>query len=87
MSSHQILIFEDVDGDGKFDRRTVFIDNLNLVCGLEIGFGGVWVGAAPYLLFIPIKPGEDKPAGPAPMIRTSCMLVQLLSRTVSEYRL
>ncbi|HEY0455969.1 MAG TPA: PVC-type heme-binding CxxCH protein [Verrucomicrobiae bacterium] len=60
----RILIFEDVNGDGEFDRRTVFTDNLNLVCGLELGFGGVWVGAAPYLLFIPIKPGEDKPAGP-----------------------
>ncbi len=60
----RILIFEDTDGDGRFDKRTVFIDKLNLVCGLELGFGGVWVGAAPYLLFIPIKPGEDKPAGP-----------------------
>jgi putative membrane-bound dehydrogenase-like protein len=60
----RIVIFEDSNGDGKFDKRTVFIENLNLVCGLELGFGGVWVGAAPYLLFIPIKPGEDKPDGP-----------------------
>ena len=59
----RILIFEDTDGDGKFDKRTVFMEGLNLVSGLEIGFGGVWVGAAPYLMFIPIKPGEDKPAG------------------------
>lgn len=60
----RILIFEDSDGDGKFDKRTVFMENLNLVCGLELGFGGVWVGAAPYLLFIPVKTDEDKPAGP-----------------------
>jgi putative membrane-bound dehydrogenase-like protein len=60
----RILIFEDTKGTGKFDKRTVFIDNLNLVSGLEVGFGGVWVGAAPYLLYIPIKEGEDKPAGP-----------------------
>jgi putative membrane-bound dehydrogenase-like protein len=59
----RILIFEDTDGDGKFDKRTVFIEGLNLVSGLEVGFGGVWVGAAPYLMFIPIQPGEDKPAG------------------------
>src|SRR5438876_5277810 len=26
----RIVIFEDVDGDGRFDKRTVFIDNLNL---------------------------------------------------------
>ena len=60
----RILIFEDTDGDGKFDKRTVFMEGLNLVSGLEVGFGGVWVGAAPYLLFIPIKDGDDKPAGP-----------------------
>ncbi len=59
----RILIFEDTEGDGKFDKRTIFMEGLNLVSGLEVGFGGVWVGAAPYLMFIPIKPGEDKPAG------------------------
>ncbi|WZP00841.1 c-type cytochrome [Isosphaeraceae bacterium EP7] len=60
----RILIFEDVDGDGKFDNRTVFADTLNLVSGLEVGFGGVWVGAAPNLLFIPDADGDDKPDGP-----------------------
>jgi putative membrane-bound dehydrogenase-like protein len=60
----RILIFEDTDGDGKFDKKTTFIEGLNLLTGIEIGFGGVWVGAAPYLMFIPIladdKPGEVK---------------------------
>ena len=60
----RILIFEDTDGDGRFDRRKVFIDKLNLVSGLEVGFGGVWVGAAPYLLFIPDRDGDDRPDGP-----------------------
>jgi putative membrane-bound dehydrogenase-like protein len=60
----RILIFEDTDGDGKFDKATVFMEGLNLVSGLEVGFGGVWVGAAPYLLFIPHDPKTDKPAGP-----------------------
>ncbi len=60
----RILIFEDTDGDGVFDKRTVFMEGLNLVSGLEVGFGGVWVGAAPHFLFIPVRPGEDKPAGP-----------------------
>jgi putative membrane-bound dehydrogenase-like protein len=59
----RILIFEDTDGDGVFDKRTVFLEGLNLVSGLEVGFGGVWIGAAPQLLFVPVKPGEDKPAG------------------------
>ncbi len=60
----QIVIFEDSNGDGRFDKRTVFADKLNLVSGLELGFGGVFVGAAPELLFIPDQNGDDKPDGP-----------------------
>lgn len=59
----RIVIFEDMDGDGKFDSRKLFTEGLNLVSGLEVGFGGVWVGAAPYLLFIPDEDGDDKPDG------------------------
>src|SRR5262249_12792617 len=58
----RILIFEDTDGDGHFDKRTVFMEGLNLVSGIEYGFGGLWVGAAPYLLFIPIDAKTDQPA-------------------------
>ena len=64
----RILIFEDTDGDGRLDSRKVFIENLNLVSGLEVGFGGVWVGAAPNLLFIPIKDGTDRPSGPPEVV-------------------
>src|SRR6266511_5959459 len=32
----RILVFEDTDGDHHFDTRTVFLENLNLVSGLEI---------------------------------------------------
>ncbi len=54
----RILIFEDTTGSGKFDKRTVFYEGLNLISGLEVGFGGAWVGAAPYLLFIPERDGK-----------------------------
>lgn len=60
----RILIFEDTDGDGKHDTRKVFADKLNLVSGLEVGFGGVWVGAAPQFMFIPDRDGDDRPDGP-----------------------
>jgi putative membrane-bound dehydrogenase-like protein len=59
----RILIFEDTDLDGRLDKRTVFYEGLNLVSGLEVGFGGVWVGAAPYLLFLPDRDGDDRPDG------------------------
>jgi len=59
----RILIFEDADGDGKFETRKVFLEGLNLASGIEVGYGGVWVGAAPYFLFIPDKDRDDKPDG------------------------
>jgi putative membrane-bound dehydrogenase-like protein len=59
----RVIILEDTNGDHKFDKRTVFAEKLNLVSGLEIGFGGVWVGAAPHLLFIPDRNGDDRPDG------------------------
>jgi len=60
----RILIMEDTDGDGTLDSRKVFMEGLNLVSGIEVGMGGVWLGAAPKFLFIPIDPKTDKPAGP-----------------------
>jgi putative membrane-bound dehydrogenase-like protein len=60
----RILIFEDTDGDGRFNTRKVFADHLNLVSGLAVGFGGVWVGAAPNLMFIPDGDNDDHPDGP-----------------------
>jgi putative membrane-bound dehydrogenase-like protein len=65
----RILVFEDTKGTGRFDKRTVFMEGLNLVSGLEVGFGGVWVGAAPYLMFIPVSQGDEpKPAGSPQML-------------------
>ena len=59
----RIVILADADGDGGYEKRTVFCEGLNLVSGLEVGFGGVWVGAAPHLLFIPDRDGDDVPDG------------------------
>jgi putative membrane-bound dehydrogenase-like protein len=60
----RILVLEDTDGDHKADTTTVFLENVNLISGLEVGFGGVWIGAAPYLLFVPVNNWDNpKPAG------------------------
>ena len=60
----RILVFEDTDGDHQFDKRTVFMEGLNLVSGMEVGFGGVWIGAAPELMFIPVNDWDNpQPAG------------------------
>ncbi len=61
----RLIVFEDTDGDGHFDKRTVVLEGLNLVSGIEYGYGGVFIGAAPYLMFLPITDGDaPKPAGP-----------------------
>ena len=57
----RIVILEDTDGDGKFDKKTLFYDKLNNVSAIEVGFGGVWVGSNPNLFFIPDKNGDDQP--------------------------
>lgn len=59
----KIIILEDADQDGQFESRKEFATGLNLISGLEVGFGGVWVGAAPYLMFIPDRDGDDVPDG------------------------
>jgi putative membrane-bound dehydrogenase-like protein len=59
----RIIILEDQNGDGRFDKRTVFWDKGANFAGIELGFGGVWVAATPYLLFIPDKDGDDRPDG------------------------
>lgn len=60
----KVVIFEDTDGDGSFETRKVFAEGINLASGIEVGFGGVYVGAAPELLFYPDKNRDDKPDGP-----------------------
>ena len=57
----RITILEDSDGDGRFDKKTLFYDKLNNVSAIEVGFGGVFVGSNPHLLFIPDKDGDDRP--------------------------
>ncbi|MCC9603588.1 DUF1080 domain-containing protein [Stieleria sp. JC731] len=57
----KIVILEDSNGDGVFETRKVFSEGLNLVSGIEVGFGGVWIGAAPQLLFIPDANRDDTP--------------------------
>ncbi|MBL9185891.1 MAG: c-type cytochrome [Opitutaceae bacterium] len=58
----RILIFEDTDNDGRFDQRTVFADDLQMLTSIERGFGGVYALCPPHLLWIPTT--GDKPSGP-----------------------
>ena len=55
----RIVIFEDLNGDGHFDGRKVFLDKGHRLSGIAVGFGGVWVCSAPELLFIPDADGNE----------------------------
>jgi putative membrane-bound dehydrogenase-like protein len=64
----RVVIFEDTDGDGRFDKKTVFWDQGSNLSGIALGFGGVWLCSTPNLVFLPVKDGEDKPAGPPEVV-------------------
>src|SRR4051794_19859127 len=57
----RVLIFEDADGDGRFDRRSVFTDDVQMLTSLEVGHGGTWLLCPPQLLFVPDRDGDDVP--------------------------
>jgi putative membrane-bound dehydrogenase-like protein len=64
----RVVIFADNDADGRFEHRKVFVEGLNLASGIEVGHGGVWIGAAPELMFIPDRNSDDVPDGPAQVL-------------------
>lgn len=59
----RVLIFEDTDGDGRFDTRKVFWDRAKILTSVEVGRGGVFVVCPPQLLFLPDRDGDDVPDG------------------------
>ena len=64
----RVVIFEDEDNDGKFDKRKIFWDKGNKLTGIELGRGGVWLTAAPEFIFIPDADRDDVPDGPPKVI-------------------
>jgi putative membrane-bound dehydrogenase-like protein len=64
----RILIFEDKDGDGRFDTRKVFTDEVQMLTSIEVGHGGVWAMCPPQVLFIPDRDRNDVPDGAADVV-------------------
>lgn len=56
----KILILEDLDGDGRADKQTIFADHLHLPIGFEFAPEGVYVSQAPHLVLLSDTDGDDK---------------------------
>ena len=88
----RIKILEDKDGDGVFETKKIFCEGLNLVSGIELGFGGVWVGAAPYFMFIPRDGDKPLPLGsnraiPGPKAASDAPATQVPGLNFTAYAL
>lgn len=55
----RVLILEDTDNDGTADKRTVFVEGLDLASAVLCGDGGIYVGQQPHLLHFKDTDGDD----------------------------
>lgn len=56
----RVKILEDTDADGKADKFTVFMEELNIPSGIAVGHGGVWIANSPDILFVQDTDGDGK---------------------------
>ncbi len=56
----RIKVLESTQGDGVYDKITIFADGLNIPSGIAVGHGGVWVANAPDILFMQDTDGDGK---------------------------
>ncbi len=56
----RILILEDTNHDGTADSRKVFLEGIPFPSAIAVGFGGLWLGAPPNLLFVPDRNRDDQ---------------------------
>ena len=56
----RIRMLEDLDGDGRFDRSTVFADHLPWPTALICSRGGLYVGASPDIVWLKDTTGDGR---------------------------
>ncbi|MEK6239474.1 MAG: hypothetical protein N2C14_32550, partial [Planctomycetales bacterium] len=58
--SGAVKLLEDTDGDGRFDKASLFLDDLEFPTAAVCWDGGVFVGAAPDLLYCKDTDGDGR---------------------------
>jgi putative membrane-bound dehydrogenase-like protein len=56
----RVRLLEDADGDGRFDKSTVYADKLSWPTAIVCSGGGVFVGAAPDIYYLKDADGDGK---------------------------
>ena len=56
----RVIFLEDTDGDGKYDKRTVFLDGLRFPNGIMPWRNGVLISTAPDIIYAEDKDGDGK---------------------------
>lgn len=56
----RIKVLEDTDGDGKYDKATLFLDNIPFPTGITVWRNGVLICAAPDILYAEASSGSGK---------------------------
>jgi len=59
-ANDKILVLEDLDGDGRADKTTVFADGLLIPTGIEPGDGGAYVADSTELLHLIDEDGDGR---------------------------
>lgn len=57
----RVIILEDTNNDGEADKRTVFVQGLNLASAILCGDDGIYIGQQPHLIHFRDADGDDKP--------------------------
>ena len=56
----KIVILEDINGDGKADKSSIWAEGLNVPLSFEFGNGGVYVSEEPHMTFLKDRDGDGK---------------------------
>src|SRR5262245_27188370 len=56
----RVKVLTDVDGDGRYDKAAIFLDEIPFPTGVKVWLRGILVTAAPEIFYAEDKDGDDK---------------------------